>query len=96
MSLHKKYNNNLNIISKNLKDIRIQKNISLSKMSDKLMLMGIDISKQSIYRIEKNERSVRDYELLGIVSVLEVSADELLKDTIWKEVFISNTPFPIL
>lgn len=80
MSLHKKFENNLNVISKNMNEIRTNKNISLSKLSDKLMLMGIDISKQSLYRIEKNKRSVRDYELSGIALALEVSTDELLKN----------------
>lgn len=80
MSLHKKFENNLNVISKNMNEIRTNKNISLSKLSDKLMLMGIDISKQSLYRIEKNKRSVRDYEQSGIALALEVSTDELLKN----------------
>jgi len=82
MSLHKKFENNLNVISNNMKEIRTSKNISLSKLSDKLMLMGIDISKQSLYRIENNKRSVRDYELSGIALVLNVSTDELLKSFI--------------
>ena len=82
MSLHKKFDNNLNVISKNMKEIRTNKGISLAKLSDKLMLMGIDISKQSLYRIEKNERSVRDYELSAIALALEVSTDEILKSFI--------------
>lgn len=79
MSLHKKFDNNLNVISKNMKELRLSKNISLTRLSDKLMLMGIDISRQSLYRIEKNERSVRDYELSGIALALGVSTDYLLK-----------------
>lgn len=79
MSLHKKYENNLNVISDNLKKIRTNKNISLSSLSNKLMLMGVDISKQSLYRIEQNKRSVRDYELSCITLALEISTDELLK-----------------
>lgn len=43
------------------------------------MLMGVDISKQSLYRIEQNKRSVRDYELSCIALALEISTDELLK-----------------
>lgn len=82
MGLHKKFNNDLNVISNNLKQIRNYKKISLSSLSNKLMLMGIDISKQSLYRIEKNERSVRDYELSAIALALEVETDELLKDFI--------------
>ena len=80
MSFHKKYENNLNVISKSIKEIRMKKKVSLSKLSDRLMLMGIDISKQSLHRIENNERSVRDYELSGIAIALEVSTDELLKN----------------
>lgn len=82
MGLHKKIDNNLNIIHKNMKEIRTDKDISLSKLSDRLMLMGIDISKQSLHRIEKNQRSVRDYELSGIALVLGVSTDELVKNFI--------------
>lgn len=84
MSFHKKFEDNLNVISQNLKEIRKSKNISLSKLSDKLMLMGIDISKQSLYRIESNKRSVRDYELAGLAKVLDVSTDELLKNFVQK------------
>ena len=80
MGLHKKFENNLNVISNEMKKIRIEKKISLSLLSDKLMLMGIDISKQSLYRIENNKRSVRDYELYGIAKVLNISTDELLAD----------------
>lgn len=82
MSLHKKYENNLNVIADNLKRIRTDKNISLSSLSNKLMLMGVDISKQSLYRIEQNKRSVRDYELSSIAVSLGVKTDDLLQDFI--------------
>jgi len=82
MSLHKKYENNLKVIYNNLKNIRKNKNISLYTLSDKLMLMGVDISKQSLYRIEKNKRSVRDYELSSIALALGVNTDDLLQDFI--------------
>ena len=48
------------------------------------MLMGIDISKQSLYRIELNKRSVRDYELSCIALALDVTVNDLLKDFIDK------------
>lgn len=83
MSLHKKYENNLNVIANNLKRIRLNKNISLSSLSNKLMLMGVDISKQSLYRIEQNKRSVRDYELSSIAIALGVKSDDLLQDFIY-------------
>lgn len=82
MGLHKKFEDNLNVIAENMKEIRTDKEISLSKLSDRLMLMGIDISKQSLHRIEKNERSVRDYEVSGIALALGVTTDDLLKNFI--------------
>lgn len=80
MGLHKKFYNDLNVIANNMKKIRTTKKISLSSLSNKLMLMGVDISKQSLYRIEKNERSVRDYELSAIAIALGVSSEDLLSD----------------
>ena len=44
------------------------------------MLIGIDISTQSIYDIEIGKRTVLDYELCAFAKVLNTSADELLKD----------------
>ena len=77
---HKKYENNLNVISKNLKTIRKNKNISLNSLSDKLMLMGIDISKPSLYKLETGKRVLKDFELYGLAHVFNVPLEELLED----------------
>lgn len=53
---------------------------SRQKLSDKLMLLGIDISSQSIYDIEIGKRTVLDYELCAIAKVLNTSTDDFLKD----------------
>lgn len=82
MSLHKKYENNLNVVAENLMRIHTEKNISLANLSDKLMLMGIDISKQSLDRIEKNKCSVRDYELTAIAKALGVKIEDLVENFI--------------
>lgn len=51
-----------------------------SKLSDELMLIGIDINYDSIYKIEKGRRIVKDFELSAIAKLLEVDETELLKD----------------
>ena len=51
-----------------------------SKLSDELMLIGIDINYDSIYKIEKCRRIVKDFELSAIAKLLEVDETELLKD----------------
>ena len=42
--------------------------------------MGISIHKQSLYDIENDKRTVKDYELFGIAFVLEIDVNDLLLD----------------
>ena len=80
MSLIAKYNGNMNVIADLLKEYRTKKNLSYEQLAAKLELMGISIHKQSLYDIENNKRTVKDYELFGIAYVLEIDVNDLLKD----------------
>ena len=60
----------LNISNKKIKKHRLEQKISLEKLSLKLMLMGIDISPQSLHHIEANKRTVTDFELCAIARCL--------------------------
>lgn len=42
--------------------------------------MGIIIHKQSIYDIEHNRRTVKDFELFGLAKALDIKVDDLLQD----------------
>ena len=66
MSLIKKYEEKMNVVSEEL--------------SAKLELKGISIHKQSLYDIECNKRTVKDYELFGIASILKVDVNDLFVD----------------
>ena len=70
MSLIAKFDGNLNVIGRLLKEYRMQKDLSYEKLSAKLELMGISIHKQSLYDIENNKRTVKDYELFGFIFFL--------------------------
>ena len=72
-----KYNNSYNIIGTKLKDLRESKNISQEQLSNQLTLLGITLYQSDIYKIEHNQRTVRDFELWGICSVLEIKAEDL-------------------
>ena len=74
MSLIARFDGNMNIISRLMNKYRLEKNLSYEELSTQLELMGISIHKQSLYDIENNKRTVKDYELLGI------DVNELLKD----------------
>ncbi len=80
MSLITRFDGNMNVIGRLLKEYRIKKDLSYEKLSAKLELMGISIHKQSLYDIENNKRTVKDYELFGIAYVLGIDVNDLLKD----------------
>ena len=80
MSLIVKFDGNMNVISRLLKEYRIKKNLSYEQLSAKLELMGISIHKQSLYDIENNKRTVKDYELFGIAHILGIDVNDLLVD----------------
>ena len=85
MSLITKFDGNMNVIGKILKEYRLKKNMSYETLSAKLQLIGISVHKQSLYDIENNKRTVKDYELFGLAYILGINLNELLSDM--KEVF---------
>lgn len=74
----------LNIVGDKIRYYRTKNNLSYQALSDKLMIIGIDIHKQSLYRIEKGLRTVVDYELCGFAKCFNISPNELLCDYIKK------------
>ena len=77
-----KYNNQLNVTGKKIKELRIKNNLSLSGLSTKLALMGIDISKPSLHKLETGNRILKDYELFGLSMVFKVPIQEFISDFI--------------
>ncbi len=77
-----KFNGKLNVLGNRIKYYREKNNLTLVQLSDKLQLLGIDIPKNSLQRLEKGMRSIKDFELAGFSKVLNVSIDEMLKDFI--------------
>lgn len=70
----------LNIVGSKIKYYREKNNISYQKLSDQLMLLGIDIHKQAIYNIEIGIRTVVDYELCGFAKCFNVTVNDLVDD----------------
>ena len=80
MSLIARFDGNMNVIGGLLKGYRMEKDLSYEKLSAKLELIGISIHKQSLYDIENNKRTVKDYELFGLAYVLGIDINDLLAD----------------
>ncbi len=79
-----KFNNSYNIIGDKLKQIREQLNVSQDELSNKLCLLGITLYQSDIFKIEHNERTVRDFELWGICQVLNIKSEDLYDPKISK------------
>ena len=47
-------------------------------LAEKLQIMGIDVDKNAIQRIESGQRFVTDIELIALAKVFEISYEELL------------------
>lgn len=72
-------NGKLNVIGNIIKHERELVGFSRQVLSDKLMIIGIDIPSSSIYDIEKGTRTIVDYEICAIAKVLKIPTDTLLK-----------------
>ena len=83
-----KLNGKVNIVGINIKNIREKLGISRQALSDKLMILGVDISSQSIFDIETGTRTVIDYELCAIAKILNTTSDDFMKD--FKEYLDTN------
>lgn len=73
-----KFENNLNIIGPILREKRKEKKLSFEQLSNKLLLLGINIPITCLHRIENNQRTVRDYELCALSIALNIHIKELL------------------
>ena len=80
MSFIIKYNGNINVIGSLLKKYRLENKLSYEQLSTKLQLKGINIHKQSLYDIENNKRTVKDYELFALAYILKIDVNDLLED----------------
>ena len=76
-----KYKNRSNISGKVIQNSRIEHNLSLEKLSNKLELLGVTLYNSDISRIENQTLFVRDYEQKAICKVLNISCEQLYENT---------------
>ncbi len=68
-----------NVCGKNIASFRTAMKISQRELADRMQLVGIDIDKNAIQRIECGKRFVTDIEIIAFTKVFDISFDELLK-----------------
>ena len=68
-----------NLCGKKIALLRKKQGISQRILADQMQLLGLDIDKNAIQRIESGQRFVTDIELLLFSDYFGVSADHLLR-----------------
>lgn len=69
-----------NLCGDNIRKLRLSYPTKLSQraLADKMQLIGIDIDKNAIQRIECGKRFVTDIELRGFAEIFDVNIDQLV------------------
>lgn len=70
-----------NICGETIRKLRLSYPTKLSQraLADKMQLIGVDVDKNAIQRIECGKRFVTDIELKAFAEIFGVSLDELIK-----------------
>ena len=69
-----------NVCGKNIAGFRTALKISQRQLADEMQLVGIDIDKNAIQRIESGKRFVTDIEIIAFAKVFNVTYEELLSN----------------
>lgn len=78
MFINKTENNRNNVCGEKIKILRKEQCISQRELADRLQILGLDIDKNAIQRIENGKRFVTDIELIVIAKYFNCSYEFLL------------------
>ena len=73
----RKYNNKSNISGKIIEQYREELEMSRDELASQLQLLGINIDRSSILRIENNQVILKDFELIAICKILKINYKDL-------------------
>ncbi len=80
MFINKTKDGRNNICGSNVAHLRKQIGISQRELADRLQLVGLDVDKNAVQRIEAGKRFVTDIDLLAISKALRCELDDLFPD----------------
>ena len=73
----RKYNEQSNISGEIIEKYRVKQNMSREDLAAKLQLLGINVDRSYIYRIERQKVLLKDFELIAICKILDIDYNEL-------------------
>lgn len=75
-----KYKNKSNISSAIIQKHRLENNLSFEKLSNQLQLIGVTLYPNDLFLIEKEQRIVKDFELMAICKILKIDIRIIQKE----------------
>ena len=78
MFINKTIDGRNNLCGRKVALLRSNMGISQRELADRLQIIGLDIDKNAVQRIESGKRFVTDIEIKALSKVLNLSIDDLL------------------
>ena len=78
------YNGEYNITGKNIKNIRKKSKITQEDLCARMQVLGFQISRSDISKLENGKRYISDFEVEGFAKVLKVSILDLYREMLWE------------
>ncbi len=72
-----KYKGKSNYLGNLIKEERKLNKLSQNQLASKMQLMGINIGKNDISKIESSKRLIKDYELIAIKDILNIDLNNI-------------------
>lgn len=81
MYKNKNVDGSLNLCGNKIRELRqaLTPAVSQRVLADQLQLIGIDLDKNAIQKIESGKRFVTDIEIIAFAKIFNITTDELLK-----------------
>ena len=77
MFINKSTEGKNNVCGRNIAKYRKELKISQRELADRLQLVGFDIDKNAIQRMESGQRFITDIEILYLLKVFNITFEEL-------------------
>lgn len=75
-----KYKNKLNFLGKLIATKRKELKMSQNMLAGKMQLMGVNIGKNDISKLESQNRIIKDYELIALKDILNIDFNNIHLD----------------
>ena len=85
MFINKSFDGKNNVCGRNVAVMRKKLNISQRELAERMQLMGYDLDKNAIQRIESGQRFVTDIEVQALAKVFDVELPTLFDENLSDE-----------